>query len=100
MDIGPSRIPYGEWPARHAVVGEVELTWAMLAAKGVNGDQVVLIGSCAPAEYDGSYECSADAAGFQWSFRGSVIDQQPDASGQVRLRVRSDGELTIRQIHQ
>src|SRR5438270_14014677 len=91
MDIGPLRIPYGEWPARHARMGDVELSWAVLAAKGVNGDQVVLIGSCPPADYAGPYVCSAEAAGMYWRFRGSVIDQQPVGSGQVRLRVRSEG---------
>jgi hypothetical protein len=97
MSVSLSQHPYGEWPARHARIGNVELGSAMLAVKGVDGDHAVLIGSCPPGDYSGTYDCSAEAAGYHWSFRGSVFDQHKMAQ-QIRLWVRAEGELAVRPI--
>jgi hypothetical protein len=72
---------------------EVELAWAVLAFKGIDGDRAVLIGSCPAGEYPGAHDCSADAGGFHWRFQGSVIQQQAAESGQIRLWIRSDGPI-------
>src|SRR5579862_2051136 len=93
MDRGSSRLPYGEWPARNARMGDVALAWAVLAVKGMGGDHVVLIGDCPLGDYQGVHDCSVEAGGCLWSFRGSVIDEKTE-QGRLRVWVHSDGPVT------
>jgi len=90
-----SRIPYGEWPARNARMGDVELTWAMLAVKGVSGDVAVLIGNVPVGDYPVAQECSVNAVGYQWSFHGKLFEQRPEGADHLRVRIRSEGSLTL-----
>jgi hypothetical protein len=92
------RLPYGEWPAHHAYIDEIALDWAILAVKGIDGDRAVLIANCPPGDHQGTYLCSADAAGYHWSFRGSVIDERAEQPGHVRIWIRSDGDITVTSI--
>src|SRR4051794_16182873 len=94
METASARPPYGEWPARNARMGDVALVWAVLAVKGVDGDHAILIGACPIGNHQGPYDCSAEAAGYRWSFRGSVFDERAEESGSVRVWIRSDGEIT------
>ena len=89
-----TRLPYGEWPARNARMGDIALVRAVLAVKGIDGDHAVLIGACPIGNHQGSHECSADAGGYHLSFRGSVFDERPEAPGYVRVWVRSDGDIS------
>jgi len=95
---GRSPFPMGEWPARNARMGDVALGWAVLAVKGVAGDHAVLIGDCPVGNHQGSHDCSVDAGGYHWSFRGSLFDETPRDAGQVRVWVRSEGEITAEPI--
>src|SRR4051812_10317180 len=95
MNDGMPRLPYGEWPAREARVGEIHLQWAILAVKGVDGDHAVLIGTCPRGKYPGAYDCSANAGGYHWSFQGSVIDEQLHGTDEMRVWVRSLGDLRV-----
>lgn len=87
-------VPYGEWPAHHARFGSIDLTWAVLVVRHVDADRLVLIGSCPAGDYQEAQDCSAEASGYRWSFRGSVFDVQPQEEGRVRLRIRSEGDFT------
>jgi len=65
MEPGVPRLPYGEWSARNARLGDIHLEWAILAVKGVGGDHAILMGTCPRGEYPATtYDCSADAGGY------------------------------------
>jgi len=76
-------------------MGDIALQWAVLAVKGVDGDQAVLIGTCPRGEYSAIWECSADAGGYHWSFQGSVIDQQAHGTDEMGVWVRSLSEISL-----
>jgi hypothetical protein len=88
-------LPFGEWPAHTARFGDTELTFSILVVRHTDADMVVLIGSCATGDYQGPRDCYAEAAGYRWTFRGSVFEEQPQETGRVRLRIRSEGDFTV-----
>ncbi len=84
---------YGEWPAHHARMGDLELTFTVLSVKVVDHNVAVLIGVCPAGDHRGSHDCSAEANGYRWTFRGSVFDQRGEGAGRVRVRVMSEGDV-------
>jgi hypothetical protein len=93
-----SRLAYGERPAHNAQMGDVTLIRAVLAVRGVGGDSAVLIGACPIGNHQGSHDCSADAGGYRWSFRGSVFNERAEEPGYVRLWIRSEGDITAERL--
>src|SRR5438128_2107642 len=93
MSQGVSLPCYGEWPAHNARMDGIELDFAILAVRGVDGDNAVLIGVCPSGDYQGQHDCSAEANGYQWSFSGSIFDERGEGPGRVRLRIMSEGEV-------
>jgi len=93
MEAESPRIPYGEWPAHNARVGDAAMERSILAAKGIDGDYVVLIGALPIGNHQGSHDCAVDAAGYHWSFRGSVFEERAEAPGFVRVWIHSNGDI-------
>jgi hypothetical protein len=92
------RLPYGEWPAHNARVDDFAMVRTILAVKGIVGDLAVLIGALPVGDHQGSHTCTVEAAGYHWSFRGSIFDEHPEAPGFIRVWIRSEGDITVRPI--
>jgi hypothetical protein len=95
----PHDFPLGEWPAHHARFGSTELAFAVIVVRHMEADMIVLIGSCPAGDYKDTRDCFAEGAGYRWTFRGAVFDEQQQDEGRVRLRIRSEGDFTAERMH-